>query len=43
MSTGAIVNMIFILSIVVGGFIYFVRMAARKEKSKSTNKDQTLS
>ena len=33
------VNMIFILSIVVGGFIYFVRMAARKEKEKSPNDD----
>ena len=41
MSTGAIINMIFILTIVVGGFIYFVRMAARKESEKSPKDDSS--
>ena len=35
MSTLAIINMIFILGVVVGGFVYFVRMASRKEKEKT--------
>ena len=38
MSGLAITNMILIIGLVVGGFIYFVRMAARKEK-KSRSED----
>ena len=32
MSTGAIISMIVILTIVVGGFIYFLTKAIKKEK-----------
>lgn len=32
MSAGAIISMILILSIVVGGFIYFLSKAIKKEK-----------
>ena len=34
MSALAILNMIFIITIVVGGFIYFGRMASGREKTK---------
>lgn len=33
MSTGAIISMVVILTIVVGGFIYFLTRAIKKEKS----------
>ncbi|MEO9870830.1 MetS family NSS transporter small subunit [Ekhidna sp.] len=32
MSTGAIISMIIILSMVMGGFVYFLTKAIRKEK-----------
>lgn len=35
MSTGAIISMIVILTTVVGGFVYFLTKAIRKEKSKN--------
>lgn len=34
MSVGAIISMICIVSIVVGGFLYFLFTAINKEKSK---------
>ncbi|NQZ75078.1 MAG: MetS family NSS transporter small subunit [Ekhidna sp.] len=34
MSLSAIVSMIIILSIVVGGFVYFLTRAIKKEKSQ---------
>lgn len=34
MSTGGIISMIVILTIVVGGFIYFLTKAIKKEKGK---------
>ncbi|MEP0984245.1 MetS family NSS transporter small subunit [Ekhidna sp.] len=33
MSTGAIISMIIILSIVVGGFVYFLTKAIKKERN----------
>ncbi|SNT29354.1 hypothetical protein SAMN05421640_3243 [Ekhidna lutea] len=33
MSTGAIVSMVIILSVVVGGFIYFLTRAIKKERN----------
>lgn len=33
MSTGAIVSMIVILSIVIGGFVYFLTRAIKKERN----------
>ncbi len=37
MSTGAIFSMIVILTIVVGGFIYFLTKAIKKEKEGANN------
>ncbi|MEQ8243259.1 MetS family NSS transporter small subunit [Fulvivirga sp.] len=34
MSGGAIISMIFIVGVVVGGFLYFLRLAMKNEKSK---------
>ncbi len=33
MSTGAIISMIIILSIVIGGFVYFLTRAIKKERN----------
>ncbi|MEP1033324.1 MetS family NSS transporter small subunit [Ekhidna sp.] len=33
MSTGAVISMIVILTIVVGGFIYFLTKAIKKERN----------
>ena len=33
MSTSAIISMIIILTVVVGGFVYFLSKAIRKEKN----------
>ena len=33
MSSGAIISMIIILSVVVGGFIYFLTKAIKKERN----------
>ncbi len=35
MSTGAIISMIVILTIIVGGFIYFLTRAIKKERDIS--------
>lgn len=35
MSTGAIISMMIILSIVVGGFIYFLTRAIKKERNSN--------
>ena len=37
MSTLSIVSMILNLTIIMGGFIYFLSKAIKQEKSKSTN------
>ncbi|MFY0652326.1 MAG: MetS family NSS transporter small subunit [Cyclobacteriaceae bacterium] len=34
MSTGAIISMVIILGIVIGGFLYFLSVAIKKEKQK---------
>lgn len=34
MSGGAILSMILILGVILGGFIYFLRLAMKKENSK---------
>ena len=35
MSTGAIVSMIIILTIVIGGFVYFLTKAIKKERNSN--------
>lgn len=35
MSTSAIINMIMVLGIVIGGFSYFLSIAIKKESEKS--------
>lgn len=37
MSAGAIISMIFIVGVVVGGFLYFLRMAMKNEQSKKVD------
>ena len=37
MTTLSLINMILILSIVVGGFSYFLRLAMKKENQKKEN------
>jgi hypothetical protein len=34
MSTGAIISMIFIIGTVAGGFLFFLRLAMKKESKK---------
>ena len=36
MSTSAIIGMILILGIVVGGFVFFLSLAIKKEREKRT-------
>lgn len=35
MSSGAILSMILIVGFVLGGFLFFLRLAIKKERSKS--------
>lgn len=35
MTTGAIISMILIVGLVVGGFIFFLRLAMKKESGKN--------
>lgn len=39
MSTGAIISMILIVGIIVGGFVFFVRLAMKKEAEKKHLED----
>lgn len=36
MSTSAIISMVFVLTVVIGGFIYFAYQAIKKEKMKKS-------
>jgi len=36
MNAGTIVNMVFVLGLVIGGFLFFAYKAARKEKDRKS-------
>jgi len=36
MSVGAIISMVIIVGIVAGGFVFFLRLAMKKEKSRKS-------